>query len=183
MALLASCGGAGIATAFNAPIAGSVFVLEELIRRFDTRVAIAALGSSCCAIAVARLFLGRSPDFLVPPSAVYRSWKRPSLPDTRCNRRTARDGLQLGSPDRYLCRRPAKLADRASRHTDRSCGGNRRLVRSKPGRRRRQYSRGGCCRQATASPCFPSSSRCAFSSARSLMPLELPAACLHRCWF
>ncbi len=66
-ALLASCGGAGIATAFNAPIAGSVFVLEELIRRFDTRVAIAALGSSCCAIAVARLFLGRSPDFQVPP--------------------------------------------------------------------------------------------------------------------
>src|SRR5579875_2473289 len=48
-ALLVSCGGAGIATAFNAPIAGSVFVLEELIRRFDTRVAIAALGSSCCA--------------------------------------------------------------------------------------------------------------------------------------
>jgi CIC family chloride channel protein len=67
MALLASCGGAGIATAFNAPIAGSVFVLEELIRRFDTRVAIAALGSSCCAIAVARLFLGRSPDFQVAP--------------------------------------------------------------------------------------------------------------------
>ena len=63
MALLASCGGAGIATAFNAPIAGSVFVLEELIRRFDTRITIAALGSSCCAIAVARVFLGSSPDF------------------------------------------------------------------------------------------------------------------------
>ncbi|MFL6417157.1 MAG: chloride channel protein, partial [Bryobacteraceae bacterium] len=42
IALLASCGGAGIATAFNAPIAGAVFVLEELIRRFDTRIAIAA---------------------------------------------------------------------------------------------------------------------------------------------
>jgi CIC family chloride channel protein len=69
MALLAACGGAGIATAFNAPIAGAVFVLEELIRRFDTRIAIAALGSSCCAIAVARLFLGRSPDFRVEPLA------------------------------------------------------------------------------------------------------------------
>jgi chloride channel protein, CIC family len=67
MALLAACGGAGIATAFNAPIAGAVFVLEELVRRFDTRIAIAALGSSCFAIAVARLFLGRTPDFHVEP--------------------------------------------------------------------------------------------------------------------
>jgi CIC family chloride channel protein len=65
IALLAACGGAGIATAFNAPIAGAVFVLEELIRWFDTRIAIAALGSSCCAIAVARLFLGQNPDFKV----------------------------------------------------------------------------------------------------------------------
>lgn len=69
MALLAACGGAGIATAFNAPIAGAVFVLEELIRRFDTRITIAALGSSCSAIAVARLFLGRTPDFHVEPLA------------------------------------------------------------------------------------------------------------------
>jgi chloride channel protein, CIC family len=65
IALLAACGGAGISTAFNAPIAGAVFVLEELLRRFDTRTAIAALGSSCCAIAVARLFLGPTPDFKV----------------------------------------------------------------------------------------------------------------------
>ncbi len=69
MALLAACGGAGIATAFNAPIAGAVFVLEELIRRFDTRITIAALGASCSAIAVARLLLGRTPDFPVEPLA------------------------------------------------------------------------------------------------------------------
>lgn len=65
VALLAACGGAGLATAFNAPIAGAVFVLEELIRRFDTRIAIAALGASCCAIAIARLFLGSAPDFQI----------------------------------------------------------------------------------------------------------------------
>lgn len=69
IALLAACAGAGIATAFNAPIAGAVFVLEELIRRFDTRTTVAALGCSCCAIAVSRMVLGSAPDFQVPVSS------------------------------------------------------------------------------------------------------------------
>jgi chloride channel protein, CIC family len=65
--LLAAGAGAGLATAFNAPIAGGIFVLEELVRRFELRVAIAALGASASAISVSRAMLGDAPDFHLGP--------------------------------------------------------------------------------------------------------------------
>ena len=66
-ALLVAGGGAGLATAFNAPIAGVAFVMEEILRRFSLRVSITTLFASASAIAVARFFLGQAPDFHVEP--------------------------------------------------------------------------------------------------------------------
>lgn len=63
--LLAAGAGAGLAAAFNAPLAGAAFVLEELIRRFNVRDSVAALGASGSAIVVARLLTGSAPDFVV----------------------------------------------------------------------------------------------------------------------
>jgi chloride channel protein, CIC family len=68
-ALLAAGAGAGLATAFSAPVAGAVFVLEELVQRFDTRITVTTLCASGSAIAVARLLLGNGPDFQLEPLA------------------------------------------------------------------------------------------------------------------
>lgn len=63
--LLAAGAGAGLAVAFNAPFAGAIFVLEELVQRFEHRISLAAVGASAAAIALSRMMLGAAPDFAV----------------------------------------------------------------------------------------------------------------------
>ena len=67
--VLVAAGRRGLGTAFNAPIAGAVFVLEELVQRFERRIAIAALVASATPIGLARVLLGDAPDFTSTRSA------------------------------------------------------------------------------------------------------------------
>jgi len=65
--LIAAGAGAGLAAAFNAPLSGLVFVLEEVQRDFTPAVFTAAFVASVTADLVARLILGQLPVFHVAP--------------------------------------------------------------------------------------------------------------------
>ena len=58
--LVAAGAAAGLATAFSAPIAGGVFVLEELTKRFHPRTAVATLLASAAGFMSADVVLGGS---------------------------------------------------------------------------------------------------------------------------
>ncbi|NHN54675.1 ClC family H(+)/Cl(-) exchange transporter [Calidifontibacter sp. DB0510] len=75
--LVAGGAAAGLATAFSAPIAGGVFVLEELLKRFDPRTTIATLVSSATGFASARVLFGLNTDFHLAPLAEPRLSQAP----------------------------------------------------------------------------------------------------------
>jgi CIC family chloride channel protein len=64
--LIAAGGGAGLAAAFNAPLAGVIFVLEEIQRDFHPMVFGAAFLAAAIADIVVRLLSGGRPVFGVP---------------------------------------------------------------------------------------------------------------------
>ncbi len=64
--LIAAGAGAGLSAAFNAPLAGLVFVLEEIQRAFHRRIFFATLLASVVADTVSRMALGQEPVFEIP---------------------------------------------------------------------------------------------------------------------
>ncbi|MGU3499545.1 ClC family H(+)/Cl(-) exchange transporter [Mycobacterium sp. C31M] len=73
--LQAALGGAGLAVAFNAPIAGVLFTLEEVTRSFRLRTVLATLFATASAVGCSRLITGDEPDFDVASiAAPSLSW-------------------------------------------------------------------------------------------------------------
>ncbi len=67
--LIAAGGGAGLAAAFNAPLAGFLFVMEELRREMSPLTYATSLAASVLAVGVARFSLGQASSFTLaaPP--------------------------------------------------------------------------------------------------------------------
>lgn len=62
-------GGAGLAAAFNAPIGGTLFAIEEVTKTFRLHTVLPTLLAAATAVGAMRLMLGNEPDFFVGPIA------------------------------------------------------------------------------------------------------------------
>ncbi len=66
--------GAGLGVAFNAPVGGAMFSLEEVARSFRSRLVLISLTSVACAIAMERLIVGNAPDLPAGHLELPRWW-------------------------------------------------------------------------------------------------------------
>lgn len=64
--LIAAGAGSAIGATFNAPIAGTIFVLEELVNKFSSSLLFPVLVATVTASSIARMFLGNNPSFIIP---------------------------------------------------------------------------------------------------------------------
>ena len=65
--LIAAGAGAGLAVAFNAPLAAALFVTEELLHRFSPRTFSATLVACLTGTVILRQIVGNATDFNVAP--------------------------------------------------------------------------------------------------------------------
>ncbi len=63
-------GGAGLAVAFNAPIGGTLFTLEEVTRSFRVKTVLATVFAASVAVGCSRLVLGDHSEFELDPGVV-----------------------------------------------------------------------------------------------------------------
>ena len=75
--LLSAGAGAGLAAAFNAPLAGLLFVIEELHRELSSRTAAGALVAAVCATVVTQWLAGDTPSFEVHGLTAMPLWALP----------------------------------------------------------------------------------------------------------
>jgi CIC family chloride channel protein len=65
-ALFAAGAGAGLTVAFDAPVAGMLFVFEEVLERFERRTVMATATACIVGVVFQRAILGAGRDFVVP---------------------------------------------------------------------------------------------------------------------
>ncbi|SEH67377.1 chloride channel protein, CIC family [Mycolicibacterium rutilum] len=63
--LQSALGGAGLAVAFNAPIGGALFSLEEVTKSFRLQTVLTTVLATATAVGCSRLVVGDQPDFLL----------------------------------------------------------------------------------------------------------------------
>lgn len=74
MRMIGSGAGAGLAAAFNAPLAGVMFVLEEIYRTFDKAIICMAIVAAVTADFISKLFFGQDTVFSYESETIPLRW-------------------------------------------------------------------------------------------------------------